>query len=305
MNLYNGWIILNKPKGLGSTSAVQKVRHLIGKKNKVGHAGTLDPLAEGVLPIAIGEATKTVQYLMDARKEYEFTIHWGQERSTGDAEGEIIADGGHIPKNSDIKKIIPNFIGEIEQTPPIYSAIKVKGQRAYKLAREGVEVELKQRKVDIYNLTLLQSDTESSTFKVECGKGTYVRSLAVDIARALSTYGYVSYLKRTRVGNFSINDAIMLANLINIVHNGETKIHLLPVTHGLGDILAIEVSVEQARNLRNGLQIFLQAHSETSNQIAQILFDGVLQAIVCIDKGLCKPLRGFNLNLTEILDVDN
>ena len=300
MNLYNGWIILNKPKGLGSTNAAQKVRSLIGRKNKVGHAGTLDPLAEGVLPIAIGEATKTVQYLMDAKKEYEFTVTWGEERSTGDAEGEVIIDGGSIPKTSDIEKAIPQFIGEIMQTPPIYSAIKVNGQRAYKLARDGVDVELKQRKVDIYNLTLLNSDTKTSTFRVECGKGTYVRSLAVDIARAVSTYGYVSYLKRTRVGNFFINDAIILANLINIVHNGETKMHLLPVTHGLGDILAIEVDVEQARNLRNGVQIFLQNHSETSNQLAQILFDGVLQAIVCIDKGLCKPLRGFNLNLTEI-----
>ena len=301
MNLYHGWLIVDKPKGASSNDAVQKIKRLVGKVNKVGHAGTLDPLAQGVLPIAIGEATKTVQYLMDAQKEYEFSVTWGEERATGDAEGEITAEGGRIPKAEEIEKILPSFIGEIMQMPPIYSALKIKGQPAYKLARMGIDVELKARKVIIENFVLTNHDEKQgvSSFKVICGKGTYVRSLAVDIARSLSTLGYVSFLKRTRVGSFLIDNAIMLANLINLVHNSEIKKHLLPVTYGLGDILVIEVSAEQAKSLKNGVQIFLETHSQTSDQLAQILTGGVLQAIVCVNRGLCKPIRVFNLNLME------
>ena len=297
MNLYNGWLIVDKPKGTSSNDAVQKVKRLVGKANKVGHAGTLDPLAQGVLPIAIGEATKTVQYMMDATKEYEFDVSWGEERITGDAEGEIIAKSNNIPDIKDIEGILPEFIGEISQMPPIYSALKINGQPAYKLARKGEEVKLAPRKIKIENFRLIDHNQERavSRFKVLCGKGTYVRSLAVDIAKALLTCGYVSYLKRTKVGNFFINDAIMLANLMNIVHNDEIQKHLLPVTYGLGDILAIEVSADQVRFLRNGVQIFLQNHSQTSKQLVQILEQGVLQAIACMDKGLCRPIRVFNL----------
>ncbi len=297
MNLYNGWLVIDKPVGSSSNDAVQKIKRLVGKVNKVGHAGTLDPLAQGVLPIAIGEATKTVQYLMDATKEYEFDVTWGQERTTGDAEGEISAQGGNTPDIKAIEGALPKFIGEIMQMPPIYSALKINGQPAYKLARKGEEVKLSPRKITIEDFALINHDQDQgiSKFKVTCGKGTYVRSLAVDIARTLATYGYVSYLKRTRVGNFFINDAIMLANLMNIVHNDEIQKHLLSVTYGLGDILAVEVSADQAKTLRNGVQIFLQDHSQASEQLVQILMQGVLQAIVCMDKGLCKPIRVFNL----------
>ncbi|MGB4192078.1 MAG: tRNA pseudouridine(55) synthase TruB [Rickettsiales bacterium] len=297
MNLYNGWLIINKPIGVTSNDIVVKVKRLFGKDNKVGHAGTLDPLAEGVLPVAISEATKTTNYLMEAEKEYEFTVTWGEERSTADAEGEVIASGGITPSAEDINKVIPKFIGEILQVPPIYSALKIKGQPAYKLARKGVEVELAPRKILIKALELIEHKpmTNSSSFKVLCGKGTYVRSLAVDLARELSTYGYISQLKRTRVGNFFIKDAIMLANLINLVHNDEIKMHLLPVTYALGDILAVEVDAAQAKALKYGQQVFLLDYAQTSDQIAQILLDGVLQAIVCINKGQCKVLRVFNL----------
>jgi tRNA pseudouridine55 synthase len=297
MNIYNGWIILDKPKGMSSNDAVQKVRRFLGKSNKVGHAGTLDPLAEGVLPIAVGEATKTVQYLMNAQKEYEFSITWGEERSTGDAEGEVTVKGGAIPKSTEIQQILSKFMGAIIQVPPIYSALKINGQPAYKLARKGLEVELKQREIFINNLELLETNENSgvSTFRVICGKGTYVRSLAVDIARALGTYGYVSMLKRTRVGNFLIKDAIMLANLINLVHNDETKLQIFPVNFGLGDILAIEINADQAKALRNGLSIFLSDYSEISKNIVQILNNGILQALVCLENGLCKPIRVFNL----------
>lgn len=291
MDIYNGWLIINKPRGASSNHAVQIIKKLLGKNNKIGHAGTLDPLAEGVLPIAIGEATKTTQYMMDAEKEYEFSISWGEERSTYDAEGEVTNEGGHVPAVLEIKEILPRFLGEIMQAPPIYSALKINGQPAYKLARSGKEVALALRLIKIKNLQLLEHNAQAkvSSFKVLCGKGTYIRSLAVDIARALGTYGYVSYLKRTKVGSFFINDAIMLANLDKIVHN------ILPVTYGLGDILAIEVTETQANRLRNGVKIFLDSHAEISVPAVQILLNGVLQAIVCLEKGLCTALRVFNL----------
>ena len=152
MNIYNGWLNINKPRGVTSNHAVQKIKHLLGKNNKIGHAGTLDPLAEGILPIAVGEATKTTQFMMDAEKEYEFNITWGEERSTFDEEGDVVAEGGHIPDIIAIKKILPIFIGNIIQTPPIYSALKINGQPAYKLARAGKEIEMNQREIKIKKL---------------------------------------------------------------------------------------------------------------------------------------------------------
>jgi tRNA pseudouridine55 synthase len=304
MSSYNGWIILNKERGLGSTDAVQKVRRLIGRNNKVGHAGTLDPLAQGVLPIAIGEATKTVQYLMNAQKEYVFGLTWGEERTTGDAEGEVSAQNGVIPTDLEIKQILPQFIGEIMQMPPIYSALKINGQPAYKLARRGEVPQLSQRKIQIEALEFISSGDGVSYFKTLCSKGTYIRSLGVDIARALNAYAYVSFLERTKVGDFLIEDAITLANLEKLVHNSETEKSLLSVVHGLGDILAIEVTSAQAKSLRNGLKIFLETHSQTSQTIAQILSGGILQAMVSVEQGLLKPLRVFNLNSMENIDVD-
>jgi len=305
MNLYHGWLIIDKPRGISSNDAVQKVKRLVGKANKVGHAGTLDPLAEGVLPIAIGEATKTAGYLIDADKEYEFDINFGEERSTGDAEGEVIAKSDYIPKIEEIQKILPQFTGEIIQTPPIYSAIKIAGKPAYKLARQGKEVEIPTRKIQIYNLEIITYDNHIFRLRVNCSKGTYVRSLAVDIARALGSCGYVSYLRRTRVGKFLQADAITLAKLINLVHNTEIKNYLLSTNFGLGDILGLEVNNEQALALRQGKQIVLPEFNQASEELLQITHNGVLQAIACVSKGLCKPLRVFNLNYNGDLDVDN
>jgi tRNA pseudouridine55 synthase len=295
MTLYNGWFVINKPRGMGSTDVVQKLRRIIGKENKVGHAGTLDPLAHGVLPIAVGEATKTVQYCMNEQKEYEFTVVWGEERTTGDAEGDAVNFSTKIPSDQEIKDVIPSLIGDVMQVPPIYSAIKINGKPAYQIAREGKEVELVSRRVRIDDLQLMFSKNNTSHFKVLCGKGTYVRSLAVDIAKLLGTYAYVNFLQRNKVGNFLISDAIILANLEKIVHNGEVNKSLLPVFYGLGDILAVEVTAAQAKSLKNGLKIFLQQHSKISCSIIQILCNGVLQAMASIESGVCKPLRVFNL----------
>ena len=288
---YNGWVVINKPKGVSSNLVVQKVKKLLGKSSKVGHAGTLDPLADGVLPVALGEATKTTQYMMDAEKEYEFSIYWGEERSTYDAEGEVTAKGGFVPELEKIEKILPDFIGIIKQMPPIYSALKVNGVAAYKLARAGEDVNLKEREITIKKLEVIEHNplAKTTSFKVLCGKGTYVRSLAVDIARKLRTLGYVCALKRTKVGKFLIKDAIMLANLDNIVHNIE------PITFALGDILAIEVSEMQAKRLKNGVPIFLESYANFSHSVVQILFDKVLQATACVNNGTCTPLRVFNI----------
>lgn len=288
---YNGWIVINKPKGISSNLVVQKVKKFLGKGAKVGHAGTLDPLADGVLPIALGEATKTTQYMMDAEKEYEFSIHWGEERSTYDAEGEVTASGGFVPDLNEIEAVLADFIGTIKQMPPIYSALKVNGVAAYKLARAGKEVNLKERDIIIKKLKIIEHKPleKITSFRVSCGKGTYVRSLAIDIARKLGTLGYVCALKRTKVGKFSIEDAKCLVNLDNIVHNIE------PITFALGDILAIEVSETQAKRLKNGLQIFLESHANSSHSVVQILLDGVLQAVACIDNGNCRSLRVFNI----------
>lgn len=294
MTYYHGWLLLNKPRGISSNQAVQKIRKLLGKENKVGHAGTLDPLAQGVLPIAIGEATKTVQYIMNEEKEYEFTITWGEETTTADAEGEITLSGGRTPSLAEIEQILPQFIGDLTQTPPAFSAIKLNGVPAYKLARQGAEVSIPRREIKIKSLKVIDHSDNTCSFRVECSKGTYIRSLAVDIARALGTYGYVSFLNRTRIGDFLLKDTIMLANLVELVHNGEAIWQLLPVNHGLGDILAVEVNAEQAKALRNGLPIFLDNFGDLPSVI-QILCNGILQAIATSSGENYKPIRVFNL----------
>jgi tRNA pseudouridine55 synthase len=286
MAIYNGWLVMNKPTQMSSNHLVQKVKRFFGKENKVGHAGTLDPLAQGVLPIAVGEATKTVQYLMDSDKEYEFDVTWGEERDTGDAEGAVINAGGIIAKQQEIEGILSKFIGKIQQVPPIYSALKINGQAAYKLARSGRNVEMKPREVRIDSLELIRHNDGVSGFRVLCGKGTYVRSLAIDIARALDTYGYVSFLKRTKVGNFYIKDAVSLENL--------SERNLLPVNYAIADMLAIELAEDQVKLLRNGIKIFLEQYVDVSEQLVQVLLNNTLQAIVLIEKGLAKPVRVFN-----------
>jgi tRNA pseudouridine55 synthase len=297
MNTYNGWIILNKTLGPTSNRAVQQVKRLAGKNNKVGHAGTLDPLAHGVLPIAIGEATKTTQYLMDAIKEYEFDVTWGEERSTGDKEGEVTASGGRIPSSSEIEEVLPKFLGKIMQMPPIYSALKINGQPAHKLAREGKEVKLSPREIFIEDLILTNHDDTQgvSSFKVICGKGTYVRSLGVDIARILSSHGYITFLKRTRVGKFLIKDSVTIDDLLE----SDLKSHLLPVSYGMDNIPIIDLAPDQVTLLRNGVKIFLEEYS-SSSLTAQITQEGVLQAVSSIENGLCKPIRVFNLPLNTL-----
>jgi tRNA pseudouridine55 synthase len=251
----HGWIVIDKPAGLGSTQTVAVVRRLLGA-NKAGHAGTLDPLATGVLPVALGEATKTVPYVMDGTKRYRFTIRWGEARSTDDAEGETVDVSSIRPSEASIRAALDPMVGEVRQVPPAYSAVHVGGRRAYALARAGSRVEPAPRTVVVRSLELVAlPDPDHAVFDVECGKGTYVRSLARDLAHALGTLGYVSALRRTAAGPFSEAQAISLATLRSMRHSPAALGHVLPVETALDDIPALALTDEEAKRLRRGQSV--------------------------------------------------
>ena len=248
----HGWVVLDKPRGITSAQAVARVRRVFDAA-KAGHAGTLDPLATGVLPIALGEATKTVPYLVDGPKAYRFTVRWGEARNTDDAEGAVTAESAVRPATADVLAAAAEFVGVIRQTPPRYSAIKVAGRRSYDLARENLDVGLAPREVRIDGVTLVATpDTDHATFEVRCGKGTYVRSLARDLAVRLGTVGHVCALRRRAVGPFCEQQAISLANLEALGHIAPHSEYLLPVVTALDDIPALALTEAQADYLRHG-----------------------------------------------------
>jgi tRNA pseudouridine55 synthase len=247
----SGWIVLNKPYDMTSTQAVGKVRWLLGAK-KAGHAGTLDPLATGLLPIALGEATKTVPVVQDGRKVYRFTVRWGEETATDDAEGEVVARSDVRPDEAAVRAALPAFTGEIMQTPPAFSAIKVDGERAYDLARAGEKVELEPRPVFIEALTLLAHDGESSQLEMTCEKGTYVRALARDLARALGTRGHVVALHRAQVGPFT---DVIAVSLDEVERNGDAAV--VPIAAGLAELPEVRLTAQQAQVLRHGNPVLL------------------------------------------------
>ena len=253
-NKINGWVNLDKPLDMTSTQAVGKIKKMLGMK-KVGHAGTLDPLATGVLPIAIGEATKTVQFLQNREKGYAFTVTWGEARDTDDMEGKVTATSDVRPTQKEIEAALPAFIGDIEQTPPKFSAIKIQGDRAYDLAREGVDFKIEPRQVTIYDLKLISCDKDTASFEMTCGKGTYVRSLARDLAEKLGTVGYISALRRTFVGGFSENNAISFDKLAEIVDNKGAQEACLDIGLALDDIPALPLTTQEASRLRTGQKI--------------------------------------------------
>lgn len=255
----HGWLVLDKPVGLGSTQAVSAVKRALKAggypRVKVGHGGTLDPLASGVLPVALGEATKLSGRMLDADKEYDFAVRFGVETDTLDAEGEVVARSDRRPTRAEVEAVLPRFTGEIEQMPPAFSALKVDGRRAYDLARAGEEVELKARKVSVHSLQILPGtgeDRAEVTLRATVSKGTYIRSLARDIALALDTVGHVTMLRRTRAGPFGLERAISLDKLAELGHARRLETALLPLTEGLDDIPALPVAPDQARLLRQG-----------------------------------------------------
>jgi tRNA pseudouridine55 synthase len=295
-NKVDGWLVIDKPYNMGSTKVVGKCRFLT-KAQKVGHAGTLDPLATGILPIAFGEATKTIPFMMDAKKTYRFTVTWGEERTTDDIEGDVIETSGIRPTQDQILKALPDFIGVIKQRPPIFSAIKIDGKRAYDLARAGEAVEMKEREVEVFDLKLLESDLQSATFEMECSKGTYVRSIGRDLARKLGTLGYISMLRRTKVGAFDESDTISLEKLEELVHSAPLEEWILNVVTVLDDILALAVTKDQADFLKNG-GFIPSRELPASNRIGELykaMHDDKIIALCELDGEFLKPVRVFNL----------
>jgi tRNA pseudouridine55 synthase len=295
--LSHGWIILDKPSGITSAAAVGITRRLLGIR-KVGHAGTLDPLATGILPLALGEATKTMPYIESADKSYEFTVEFGKATDTDDKEGQVIAQSNHLPSKEAILVALPGFTGDIQQVPPIYSAILVNGKRAYALAREGKAPELKSRQVTVHRLVLKTVESPSSaSFEMDCSKGTYVRAIARDLSIKLGTYGHVTALRRTRVGHFSLKSAISLEKLKEMVHSAALPEAILPVEAALDDILVLALNPVSAQDLKQGRSIALEecsfkAHDGTL--VCAKLDDKVI-AIGKVEQGKLRPLRVFNL----------
>jgi tRNA pseudouridine55 synthase len=292
----NGWIIIDKPVGLGSTTIVSAVKRILREaeepKTKVGHGGTLDPLASGVLPIALGEATKLCGRMLDATKSYDFTIRFGEETDTLDAEGEVIATSDVCPTPDEVEAVIKRFIGEIEQVPPVYSALKIGGKASYARARAGEEVELKPRRVTIEELRLLSTDANEATLSATVSKGTYIRSLARDIASALGTVGHVSYLRRGRAGPFSLDSAISLDFLEEAAKARALTRMVLPLTAALDDIPALPVTPDQARLLRHGQMLF-GFPAKPGLQLATS--EGTPVALVEASADGLRVVRGFNL----------
>ena len=328
----SGWVNVDKPMGVTSTQVIGKIRRALNAQ-KVGHAGTLDPLASGVLPIALGEATKTIPFIQDAFKTYAFTVTWGEQRSTDDAEGDVVASSEQRPTLADIEALIPEFTGEITQTPPQFSAVKINGQRAYDLARKGEEVEIKQREVFVEELKISRHPRESgdlapvttrsplkvgmtdvedaemtgerlddTAFVMTCSKGTYVRSIARDMGVRLGCYGYVSALRRIAVGHFHADDAILLENIAEMDHIVAREAVLLPVQAGLDDIPALALTSSEVAVLRNGQALSFISKSDfhrlevlDGESDALAVFQDQAIAIVEIEGPSVNPVRVFNL----------
>ncbi len=298
----HGWLIIDKPVGPGSTQVVSAVKRALREggypKVKVGHGGTLDPLASGVLPVALGEATKLSGRMLDAEKAYEFTIGFGEETSTLDAEGEVVARSDVRPTVEQVEAVLPRFTGEIEQVPPAYSALKVDGRRAYDLARTGVGVELKSRPVVIHSLSIRTEPAEASTLanitlSARVSKGTYIRSLARDLAYALDTVGHVTMLRRVKAGPFGLVSAISLDKLAALAKARQLEQALLPLTAGLDDIPALPVTPDQARALRQGRRLVGIAASRGLHLATE---GPVPVALVEVMSGAeLRVVRGFNL----------
>ena len=299
-NPVHGWVILDKPLRLTSTQAVGKVRWLFDAQ-KAGHGGTLDPLATGLLPIALGEATKTVNYAMDGRKVYRFIARWGEERSTDDLEGEVTAQSEKRPSREAIEAILPRFTGDILQAPPAFSAIKVAGERAYDLARAGEVVDLAPRPVRIEGLRLVDvPDADHATFEVTCGKGTYIRSLARDMGRVLGCLAHVSMLRRVAVGPFTEAHMISLEKLEDLSHKARggnaMEGALLPIETVLDGIPALAVDGEKAQRLRQGQPVLLRgANAPIAEEAVLVTHGGQPVGIGTVEQGTLKPKRLFNL----------
>lgn len=304
----DGWINLDKPPEMTSTQAMSKVRRILNAQ-KAGHAGTLDPLASGILPIALGEATKTIPFVQDSLKTYSFTIAWGEQRDTDDREGKIIASSDIRPSAPAIEQALQKYIGYIQQIPPKFSAIKVDGQRAYDLARDGEDVELQPREVYIETLKMIRhcAQGQDSDFIMTCGKGTYVRSIARDLAQDLGTYGHISALRRDQVGPFALETAISLDKLEELGNSAGLNEAVLPLLTALDDIPALAIKEDEATRLRSGQVLALISRSDFErlekaglgekgqSVIAVAILKGQPIALIEADGAEVRPFRVFNI----------
>ncbi len=298
----DGWLILDKPAQMTSTQAVAAVRRLY-QAQKAGHGGTLDPLATGILPIALGEATKTVPYVMDGAKTYRFMLRFGEARATDDAEGEVTGRSDLRPEDDAIRAALPHFLGEIAQIPPAYSAIRVAGERAYDLARAGEAVELQPRLIRIDDFRLIaRPDADHAEFEVRSGKGAYMRALARDLAKYLGTLGYVERLRRLAVGPFGEARAISLDSLLALGHSPAAFERLLPIETALDDIPALALSATEASSLRSGQRIgLLHRHDRerirgfAQGGLVRAMAEEKLIALARFEAGELIPVRVMNL----------
>ena len=308
----SGWLVLDKPVGMGSTEAVSKIKWLF-QAEKAGHAGTLDPLASGMLPIALGEATKTVPYVQDGAKIYRFTVAWGQERSTDDLEGPVTKESDQRPSEAEVLALLPKYTGVIMQTPPQFSAIKIAGERAYDLAREGETVDIPPREIEIGRLDLVEHDADHTVFEVECGKGTYVRSLARDLGRDLGCFGHISELRRVEVEPFTPEDFVTIAELeaARFGEKGDEGSETVgevekPVDFGAIDALLVDTSAaldclpqiaisdDAATKIRLGNPVIIRGRdAPVEAEEACATARGKLVAIGAIEQGMFKPKRVF------------
>lgn len=289
----HGWVVLDKPVGMTSTHAVSVVKRAYAAK-KAGHAGTLDPLASGLLPIALGEATKTVPFVMDGRKAYQFTVAWGSQTDTDDTEGRVVATSDKRPDEAAIAALLPRFTGTILQVPPKFSAIKIAGERAYDLARDGEEVELEARPVEIDALSIVAHTGQTTTFEAECGKGTYVRAIARDLGITLGCLGHVAHLRRTRVGPFTVTEATTVEMLRETA--GGTETALRPVEAALALIPQIMIHRDAALRLKRGQSVLLRGRdAPVEAESVYATSSGVLIATGSVENGELIPHRVFNL----------
>ncbi len=287
----NGWVNLDKPVGITSTQAVGRLKFLFNAK-KAGHAGTLDPLASGVLPVAFGEATKTVPIVQEGTKAYRFRVRWGEETATDDSEGEIVARSDKRPSGAEIEAILPRFVGLVEQTPPIYSAIKIGGSRAYDLARDGESFTIATRPIHVYRLDLVSADPDSAVLEAECGKGAYVRAIARDLGRTLSCYGHVIELRRTRVGPFLVDAAVPLDHLPDDADLMARA--MAPLQAGLAELVFLPVDRNGAAILRRGQPLLLRGAAPAGGP-AWVACFGTPIAFGVIEDGYFVSARVFNL----------
>ena len=290
----NGWIFIDKPSDISSFEVIKIVKKIL-KINKLGHSGTLDPFATGVLAIALGEATKSIKYF-NSEKTYHFDITFGEEKDTDDIKGKTVNSSNLIPRLEEIKKILPDFLGSIEQIPPKFSAVKVNGVRAYKLARKEINFELKAKKILIYSIDCFDNKKMNTySFLMSCSSGTYVRSFARDIAKRLNTYAYVSKLRRTKIGKFGEKNIILLDKLSNLVHIGDHFKTIHPVEDVLDDIPAVNLKTQDGLRFKNGLEIKFFSNNLSLEDLL-VFANGNLIGVGKVIKGLMSPKRGFNLN---------